>query len=117
VDDIKRKQAAGKIGGSVPIARPNGELVSNSSLGAATRSMQHYRHQQPIEDSPCLRFGRACHTAKFEPLLLLEEYVVMPAFELQVTNKPGDNLHRRPDLQYVCNSQQLLWFNNADGWR
>ena len=28
VDDIKRKQAAGKIGGSVPIARPSGELAS-----------------------------------------------------------------------------------------
>jgi len=28
VDDIKRKQAAGKIGGAVPIARPTGELAS-----------------------------------------------------------------------------------------
>lgn len=28
VDDIKRKQAAGKIGGAVPIARPKGELAS-----------------------------------------------------------------------------------------
>lgn len=28
VDDIKRKQAAGKVGGAVPIARPKGELAS-----------------------------------------------------------------------------------------
>ncbi len=28
VDDIKRKQAAGKIGGAVPIARPTGEMAS-----------------------------------------------------------------------------------------
>ena len=28
VDDIKRKQAAGKIGGTVPIARPTGELAA-----------------------------------------------------------------------------------------
>lgn len=28
VDDIKRKQAAGKIGGAVPIARPTGELAA-----------------------------------------------------------------------------------------
>lgn len=28
VDDIKRKQSAGKIGGAVPIARPSGELAA-----------------------------------------------------------------------------------------
>lgn len=28
VDDIKRKQAAGKVGGAVPIARPTGELAA-----------------------------------------------------------------------------------------
>ncbi len=28
VDDIKRKQASGKVGGAVPIARPTGELAS-----------------------------------------------------------------------------------------
>ncbi len=28
VDDIKRKQAAGKVGGAVPIARPTGELAT-----------------------------------------------------------------------------------------
>ncbi len=27
VDEIKQKQAAGKVGGSVPIARPKGELA------------------------------------------------------------------------------------------
>lgn len=32
VDDIKRKQAAGKIGGAVPIARPTGELASLLSV-------------------------------------------------------------------------------------
>lgn len=38
VDDIKRKQATGKIGGAVPIARPKGELAS---LLSATYPQTH----------------------------------------------------------------------------
>ena len=32
VDKIKRKQATGKVGGSVPIARPSGELAGLLSV-------------------------------------------------------------------------------------
>lgn len=67
VDDIKRKQAAGKVGGSVPIARPTGELASllsasypqthvsemvlNSETDAALRRVLHeYRSLTRIRE-------------------------------------------------------------------
>jgi SpoVK/Ycf46/Vps4 family AAA+-type ATPase len=65
VDDIKQKQATGKIGGAVPIARPTGELagilavtypntrLSEMVLGPDTRKplecvIREYRHQEKL---------------------------------------------------------------------
>ena len=65
VDDIKQKQAAGKIGGAVPIARPTGELagllavtypntrLAEMVLSPGTRQplervIREYRHQEKL---------------------------------------------------------------------
>ena len=66
------------------------DAVSNSSLHAAKKSMLHYHEQQPLEDKPCFRLGTLCHVGKFEPLLIAQRYVVMPAFDTQVKKPNGD---------------------------
>lgn len=65
VDDIKRKQAAGTVGGAVPIARPTGELagllsvtypktrlsemvLSDESSGPLERMIREYRQQETL---------------------------------------------------------------------
>ena len=67
VDEIKRKQAAGKVGGAVPIARPTGELagllsasypktrLSEMVLSAETReplerTVREYRQQERLRE-------------------------------------------------------------------
>jgi SpoVK/Ycf46/Vps4 family AAA+-type ATPase len=67
VDDIKRKQSAGKIGGAVPIARPSGELaallaasypqtrlsemvLSQATHAALQRVLQEYRSQTRLRE-------------------------------------------------------------------
>ncbi len=67
VDDIKRKQAAGKIGGTVPIARPTGELaailavtypqthfsemvLSSETRGSLERVLGEYRSQSRLRE-------------------------------------------------------------------
>lgn len=59
--------------------------ISNSSMSAAVRdlnplviSMAHYRDQQPLDESPSLRFGKYCHAGRFEFLTALKDFVVLP---------------------------------------
>jgi hypothetical protein len=73
------------------------DAVSNSSMHAAKRSMLHYYEQQPINETPAMRLGTLCHAGKFEPLMIAQRYVVMPAFENQV-RKPNGDLFDSPKL-------------------
>jgi SpoVK/Ycf46/Vps4 family AAA+-type ATPase len=67
VDEIKRKQAAGKVGGAVPIARPTGELAGVLSVtypktrlpemvlevetrGPLERTIREYRQQETLRE-------------------------------------------------------------------
>ena len=65
------------------------DAISNSSLQAALKSMRHYKHQQPIDESPAMKLGTLCHAGKFEPLLIAQRYVVMPAFEKDIRKSDG----------------------------
>lgn len=65
------------------------DAVSNSSMQPALRSMLHYRTRQPIEETPAMRLGSLTHTKQFEPSLVSERYVVMPAFENEVRRDDG----------------------------
>jgi SpoVK/Ycf46/Vps4 family AAA+-type ATPase len=67
VDEIKRKQAAGKVGGAVPIARPTGELagllsvtypktrlpemvLAEETRGPLERTIREYRQQETLRE-------------------------------------------------------------------
>lgn len=67
VDEIKRKQAAGKVGGAVPIARPTGELagllsvtypktrlpemvLAEETRGPLERTIREYRQQETFRE-------------------------------------------------------------------
>jgi len=67
IDEIKRKQAVGKIGGAVPIARPTGELagllsvaypktrlaemvLSEETRGPLERTIREYRQQDTLRE-------------------------------------------------------------------
>lgn len=67
VDEIKRKQAAGKVGGAVPIARPTGELagllsvtypktrlpemvLAEETRGPLDRTIREYRQQETLRE-------------------------------------------------------------------
>lgn len=62
------------------------KAVNNSSLGSALVSAAHYRAylQKPHEDTDALRFGSLMHAGKLDPKELLQKYVVMPPFEIQL---------------------------------
>jgi len=64
--------------------------INQSSLKIAMRSLAHYRHAKDNpepNDKDCFRFGRLCHAGRLEPITILERYVLMPAFEKQLTEK------------------------------
>jgi len=52
--------------------------INWSTLRAAAKSAAHYQHRlsHPVEETPAMRFGRAVHTAVFEPDRFPLEYVV-----------------------------------------
>lgn len=67
----------------------NWPYTSNSSLHAATRSMLHYRCQQPMNETPALRFGTLCHLGRLEPSAVFKRYIVMPDLTAGITTADG----------------------------
>ena len=65
------------------------DAISNSSLHAARKSMMHYKKQLPVDETPAMKLGTLCHAGRFEPLMIAQRYVVMPAFELTIRKKDG----------------------------
>jgi hypothetical protein len=62
--------------------------INQSSLKIAMRSLAHYRHAKDNpepSDKDCFRFGQLCHAGRLEPVTVLERYVLMPAYETQLT--------------------------------
>lgn len=64
--------------------------ISNSALGLAAQSMRHFRERIPVEQTDPMRIGSLIHCGRFEPLTLLDRYVVMPAFENSVRKPNGE---------------------------
>lgn len=61
--------------------------VSNSSMGHALVrqkdlpwliSMSHYRIQEPLNETPEIRFGKFAHAGRFEFLTALKDYITVP---------------------------------------
>ena len=63
--------------------------INNSSLTPALKSMAHYHAQEPREPSKAMRLGTFVHCGALEPSAVEARYVVMPAFEEQVTRPDG----------------------------
>lgn len=71
--------------------------ISNSSMGHAvldlnplTISMAHYRVQQPIEETPEIRFGKFVHASRFEFMTALKDYVTVPDLIANDIDKEGN---------------------------
>ncbi len=62
---------------------------SNSALHAAERSMLHFKHRQPIEETPAMRFGTLCHLGRLEPAAIFRRYVVMPDLSKGIVRDDG----------------------------
>jgi hypothetical protein len=71
------------------------DAVNSSSLLRAEKSMHHFRHGGYGEETDAMRLGTLLHCGKFEPLELMQRYVVMPAFELQI-RKPNGAQYENP---------------------
>ncbi|WP_397570616.1 PD-(D/E)XK nuclease-like domain-containing protein [Schlesneria sp. T3-172] len=71
--------------------------ISNSSLHAAAKSMAHYNAQQPVEETPPMRLGTLCHAGKFEPLLISQQYAVVPESKFAAeVRKPDGSMYDSP---------------------
>lgn len=63
--------------------------LNQSRLKEAGRSMAHFRHARPVEETPALRLGTLCHEGAFSPLSLPRRFAVMPDFASQVRRPDG----------------------------
>lgn len=65
------------------------KAVNNSSLTAALKSPQHYKAalEKVWKPTDALLFGTLVHDGKLDPKELLTKYIVMPAFELQLSKE------------------------------
>jgi hypothetical protein len=71
--------------------------ISNSSLNAATKSMAHYNAQRAVEETPPMRLGKLCHAGKFEPLLIAQQYAVVPEAQFAAeVRKPDGSVYDSP---------------------
>ena len=65
--------------------------MSHSTLKWGLVSMEHLRAAVdgllPIPDTNAMRIGRLLHAGVLEPLTMLQDYVVMPRYELDSENK------------------------------
>lgn len=69
--------------------------VNSSSLGRAEKSMYHFRSGGFGEETDAMRLGTLLHCGKFEPLELMERYVVMPDFEKRI-RMPNGGEYKNP---------------------
>ena len=83
VDDIKRKQAAGKIGGAVPIARPTGELASILSASYPQTRLS----EMVLSREPGTALQRVLHEYRFQSRL--REYGYSARRKLLLVGPPG----------------------------
>ena len=65
------------------------EAQSNSGFSGIERSLLHYRHHPPIDETPQMRFGTLCHAGRLEPAAVFRNYVVMPDLTHGITTKDG----------------------------
>lgn len=68
------------------------DAVNNSSLTPMIRrSPAHYKHglENPREQTVAMAIGSLCHQAKLEPLLIPQQYVVMPDLTDGILTKDG----------------------------
>lgn len=65
------------------------DAVNNSSLTAALQSPKHYKAGLDKEQEPtdAMLFGTMVHDGKLDPKELLNKYVVMPAFEKELSKE------------------------------
>lgn len=90
-------------------------FVSNSSLGAAARSMLHYKSRQPIEETVAMKFGTLCHLGRLEPSAVFRRYVVMPDLTAGIKTKGGE-ASKNPKATAEYGERVDRWLlENADG--
>ena len=71
--------------------------ISNSSLHAAAKSMAHFNSQRAVEETPPMRLGKLCHAGKFEPLLIAQQYAVVPETQFaSEVRKPDGSMYDSP---------------------
>jgi hypothetical protein len=62
------------------------DAISNSRITLALKSLQHFREQAAMEQTPTLRLGSFIHCGVLEPMAIMARYVVMPPFEKDPAN-------------------------------